>query len=126
MIHGYVRAGQTDEAMDIYSSMQRSGHDAYPGWLAITKQLFAAGQQGLARQLVKARQADWLPDADLYEGIIRSVCSGSEENNLFYVPSRQNTADAIPDDDGVTNISYTEEALNIVRELQVWISHASH
>lgn len=127
MIHGYVRAGQTDEAMDIYSSMQRSGHEAYSGWLAITKQLFAAGQQGLARQLVRSRQSDWLPDADLYEGIIKSVCSDFEENRNFYMPSRPNTEAAFPDEDGATPATPSgrvDEALNIVREVQVWASHA--
>ena len=112
MIHGYVRAGRPDEAKDVFISMQRSGQDAYAGWLAITNQLFAAGQQELAKQLISKRQSDWLPDADLYEHIIKCVLSDSEVSGFYTSSSESSEAPQ-------SNSHQPEKALDIVHDMQV-------
>lgn len=109
-----MRAGQAEEAQAVFRSLQSSGHDAYTGWLAITTQLFGAGQQAAARRLVETREPQWLPDADLYEHIIRSVCSSSEEHPFFYLPRTLQSGQLNNMDDHIRG------ALQALTEMQVW------
>ena len=115
MIHGFMRTGQTEEAQRMFHSLQDSGHSAYTGWLAITNQLFAAGQQAAARELVARRQPQWLPDADLYEEIIKSVCSSTEVEPFSYMLNTPESAGKLGNGD-----AQVEEALQILAEMQVW------
>ena len=117
MIHGFMRAGQTEEARRMFHSLQDSGHDAYSGWLAITNQLFAAGQQAAARELVESRQPQWLPDADLYEEIIKSVCSNNEGKPFAYTLNTSQSASELANGD-----AQVEEALQVLLEMQVQCS----
>lgn len=114
MIHGFMRAGQTEEAQRMFRSLQEAGHDAYTGWLAITNQLFAAGQQAAAKELIETRQPEWLPDADLYEQVIKSVCSNTEGKSFSYMLNAPQSAG-----DLTTNDAQIEEALQILLEMQV-------
>ena len=117
MIHGFMRNGQTEEAQRMFHSLQDSTHDAYTGWLAITNQLFAAGQQAAARELVANRQPHWLPDADLYEEIIKSVCSNTEVKPFTYMLNTAQPAGLLGNCD-----AQVEEALQVLLEMQVWCS----
>lgn len=114
MIHGYMRSGQAEEAQAIFRSLQSSGHDACTGWLAITTQLFAAGHQAAARQLVEHRQPEWLPDADLYEHIIKSVCSSTAEHPFSYMLRTREPAGQLNNAD-----DHIQEALQVLLEMQV-------
>ena len=120
MIHGFMRTGQTEEAQRMFHSLQDSGHSAYTGWLAITNQLFAAGQQAAARELVARRQPQWLPDADLYEEIIKSVCSSTEVEPFSYMLNTPESAGKLGNGD-----AQVEEALQILAEMQVWQSQTA-
>lgn len=113
MIHGYMRSGQAEEAQAIFRSLQSSGHDACTGWLAITTQLFAAGHQAAARQLVEHRQPEWLPDADLYEHIIKSVCSSTAEHPFSYMLRTREPAGQLNNAD-----DHIQEALQVLLEMQ--------
>ena len=115
MIHGYMRSGQAEEARAIFRSLQSSGHDAYTGWLAITTQLFEADHQAAARQLVENREPQWLPDSDLYEHIIKSVCSSTEDRPFSYM--LRNTQQSA----GQLNNAgdHIQEALQVLSEMQV-------
>lgn len=120
IIHGFMRAGQTEEARRTFHSLRDSGHDAYTGWLAITNQLFAAGQQAAARELVESRQPQWLPDADLYEEIIKSVCSNNEGKPFAYTLNTPQSASEL----GNGN-AQVEEALQVLLEMQVQCSQTA-
>lgn len=114
MIHGFMRAGKTEEAQRMFHSLRDSGHDAYTGWLAITNQLFAAGQQAAARELVATRQPEWLPDADLYKQLIESVCSNTEGKSFSYMLNAPHSAGDLNSNDAQVG-----EALQILQEMQV-------
>ena len=104
--------------MAVFASMRRSGVNAYPGWLTITNQLFAAGQQELAEQCVLDRQPDWQPDADVYEHIIKSICSGCQEKPAVYTAA--GSVDAEPAADSEQTVSdHFLEASNILAEMKV-------
>lgn len=117
LMHGFMRAGATAEAHTVFRSYQASGHDAYTGWLAITKQLFAAGQEALARELVETREPQWLPDAELYEHILKSVCASTIESPFFYTLRTAQSARDLNNGD-----TYIHEALQVLVEMQVWHS----
>lgn len=117
MIHGFMRTGKTEEAQRMFHSLQDSGHDAYTGWLAITNQLFAASQQAAAMELVESRQPQWLPDTDLYEEIIKSVCSITEVKSFSYMLNTPQSAGELEHGD-----AQVEEALQILLEMQVQCS----
>lgn len=115
-----MRTGNIEQALRMFHSLQDSGHDAYTGWLAITNQLFAAGQQAAARELVGSRQPQWLPDADLYAEIIKSVCSNTERKSFSYMLNTPPSAGKLANGD-----AQVEEALQILLEMQVQCSQTA-
>ena len=104
--------------------MQRSTISAYPGWLTITNQLFAAGEQELAEQCVRDGQRDWQPDADLYEHIIKSVCSTPQGSPAVYTARLQDAPQTMsdPTEDSADPTDNVQEALAILAEVKVLLT----
>ena len=101
VIHSFVRDDQPKNALEVFHSMQRSSISAYIGWLTITNQLFAAGYRDMAEKCVREGQPDWQPDADLYEHIIKSLCSAPPGRSAGYNAS---TSDPDPPADSSDNV----------------------
>ncbi len=120
VIYSFVSDGQLELAMRVFASMQASGISAYPGWLTITNQLYNAGQQDLADQILLNRQPDWQPDADLYVHIIKSACSASADKPAIYIAR---SADPAPSTESsetdVDHLLTLADASNILEEMKV-------
>ena len=117
VIHSFVRNDQPENALAVFASMQRSSISAYLGWLTITNQLYAAGHPDMAEQCVMDRQSGWQPDADLYEHIIKSICSADAGKSAVY---NANTSDPDPPADSADNDDdQLRAANNVVTEMKV-------
>jgi len=117
VIYSFVSDSQLELAMRVFASMQASGISAYSGWLTITNQLYAAGQQDLADQFLLNRQPDWQPDADLYVHIIKSACSARADKPAIYIAR---SADPAPStESSETDADQLADASNILEEMKV-------
>lgn len=63
--------------------MEDSQTSAYPGWLIFTKQLWAKGHMDLAQLYLKERPEAWKVDGDLYEHVIRHICTDASDNASY-------------------------------------------
>ncbi|KAL0023347.1 hypothetical protein WJX77_009730 [Trebouxia sp. C0004] len=116
VIYSFVSNSQLELAMRVFASMQASGISAYSGWLTITNQLYASGQQDLADQFLLNRQPDWQPDADLYVHIIKSACSASADKPAIYIAR---SADPAPSTEpSETDVDQLADTSNILEEMK--------
>lgn len=83
LIHSSVRSGQLRLAEEVLHQMKESRISSYPGWLVLTKQLWAKGHTDLAQAYLRERQQDWQVDGDLYEHILRHVCLHPGDNAAY-------------------------------------------
>ena len=63
--------------------MEDSQIRAYPGWHIFTKQLWAKGHIDLAQLYLKERPQEWKIDGDLYEHVIRHICTDASDNASY-------------------------------------------
>lgn len=94
--------------------MKESRISSYPGWLVLTKQLWAKGHTDLAQAYLRERQQDWKVDGDIYEHVIRHVCSDPGDDaqyllNPDFSRTRQHTA--LPLDQHASQISLASAAM---------------
>lgn len=81
VIYSFARSGQLQQAEGVLGQMPET--QMRSGWLVLVKQLLARGHTEAAQTCLQQRSRQWLPDADIYEHIIRNVCKDQTDDALY-------------------------------------------